>query len=47
MLERAARNLPTVKVLRADGANVEDILRYTHLVLTRGAVDALSGRIAP
>jgi len=45
MLERAARNLPTVKVLRAEGANVEDILRYQHLVLTRDAVTALSGRI--
>src|SRR5262249_31781783 len=31
MLERAARNLPTVKVLRVAGANVEDILRYQHL----------------
>ena len=45
MLERAARNLPTVKVLRAEGANVEDILRYQHLVLTRAAVDALRGRV--
>src|SRR5215468_1476 len=45
MLERAARNLPTVKVLRAEGANVEDILRYQHLVLTRDAVSALSGMI--
>jgi large subunit ribosomal protein L23 len=26
MLERAARNLPTIKVLRAEGANVYDIL---------------------
>jgi large subunit ribosomal protein L4 len=47
MLERAARNLHAVKVLRAEGANVEDILRYEHLVLTRDAVAALSGRIAP
>jgi large subunit ribosomal protein L4 len=45
MLERAARNLPRVKVLRAVGANVEDILRYQHLVLTREAVAALGGRI--
>ena len=45
MLERAARNLPTVKVLRAAGANVEDILRHEHLVLTREAVEALSGRV--
>src|SRR5262249_27129428 len=33
-LERAARNLPDIKVLRADGANVYDILRYDRLVLT-------------
>lgn len=45
MVERAARNLPRVKVLRAVGANVEDILRYQHLVLTRDAVTALSGRV--
>lgn len=44
-LERAARNLPRVKVLRAAGANVYDILRYQHLVLTREAVDALSNRV--
>lgn len=44
-LERAARNLPHVKVLRAAGANVYDILRYQHLVLTRDAVDALSNRV--
>src|SRR5262245_16825067 len=47
MLERAARNLPGVKVLRAAGANVEDILRFQHLVLTREAVTALSGRVSP
>ena len=45
MLERAARNLRTVKVLRAEGANVEDILRYQHLVLTPESVTALSGRV--
>lgn len=47
LLERAARNLPTVKVLRAEGANVYDILRHPHLVVTRAAVDALRGRIVP
>jgi large subunit ribosomal protein L4 len=44
-LERAARNLPRVKVLRVEGANVYDILRFQHLVLTRAAVDALTGRV--
>jgi large subunit ribosomal protein L4 len=47
LLERAARNLPGVKVLRVEGANVYDILRHPHLVVTRAAVDALRGRIAP
>jgi len=44
-LERAARNLPMVKVLRAAGANVYDILRYPYLVVTQDAVAALHGRV--
>jgi large subunit ribosomal protein L4 len=44
-VERAARNLPTVKVLRAEGANVYDILRYRRLVLTRESIDALQKRL--
>ena len=44
-LERAARNLPNVKVLRVEGANVYDILRYRHLILTREAVKTLEGRL--
>jgi len=45
-LERAARNLPLVKVLRAEGANVYDLLRYERLILTPDAVQALNGRLA-
>jgi large subunit ribosomal protein L4 len=45
-LERAARNLPKIKVLRAEGANVYDILRHQHLILTRAAIEALEGRLA-
>jgi large subunit ribosomal protein L4 len=44
-IERAARNLPTVKVLRAEGANVYDVLRYDRLILTQDAVQALIGRL--
>ncbi len=44
-LERAARNLPHVKVLRAEGANVYDVLRYDHLLLTQDAVEVLRGRL--
>jgi large subunit ribosomal protein L4 len=45
-IERAARNLPTVKVLRAEGANVYDVLRYDRLILTQDAVQALIRRLA-
>jgi large subunit ribosomal protein L4 len=38
MVERSARNVQAAKVLRAEGLNVYDILRYRHLVLTKGAV---------
>lgn len=44
-LERAARNLPLVKVLRVEGANVYDLLRYDRLILTQAAIDALHRRL--
>lgn len=44
-LERGARNLPKVKVLRTEGVNVYDVLRYKHLLLTRSAVAALEERL--
>jgi len=44
-IERAARNLPHVKVLRAEGANVYDILRYDRLILTPESVEALQRRL--
>jgi len=45
-LERAARNLPKAKVLRAEGANVYDLLRYEHLIVTPDAMNALAARVA-
>jgi large subunit ribosomal protein L4 len=44
-IERSARNLPTVKVLRVDGLNVYDLLRYEHLILTEGALKLLEERL--
>lgn len=44
-IERSARNLGTVKVLRADGLNVYDILRYEHLVLTEQALGVIEKRL--
>src|SRR5262249_22750626 len=46
-LARAARNLKDVKVLRAEGVNVYDVLRHKQLLLTRDAVAALAERVAP
>lgn len=42
---RSARNLQQVSVVPPQGVNVYDVLRRTHLVLTRDAVDALTARL--
>ena len=41
---RAARNIPQVDVLPAQGINVYDILRRKKLVLTRAALESLEAR---
>jgi large subunit ribosomal protein L4 len=45
-VELSARNLPQVKVLRAEGVNVYDVMKYRNLVLTEGAVSQLEGALA-
>lgn len=45
-LELSARNLPNVKVLRAEGVNVYDVMKYPHLIVTEGAVSQLEGALA-
>jgi len=45
-VERSARNLPWVKVLRVEGLNVYDLLRYEHLILTEDALKRLEERLA-
>jgi large subunit ribosomal protein L4 len=40
----AARNIPQIDVLPAQGVNVYDILRREKLVLTKAAIDALEAR---
>lgn len=40
----AARNIPQIDVLPAQGINVYDILRRNKLVLTKAAIDALEAR---
>ena len=45
-IERSARNLSKVKVLRVEGVNVYDLLRYDHLILTQEALRRLEERLA-
>lgn len=45
-IERSTRNLPLVKVLRLEGLNVYDLLRYEHLILTEASLRALEERLA-
>jgi large subunit ribosomal protein L4 len=45
-LELSARNLPNVKVLRAEGVNVYDVMKYPCLVLTEGAVEQIEGALS-
>jgi large subunit ribosomal protein L4 len=44
VVEKSARNLPSVKVLRVDGLNVYDVLKYEKLVLLRGALEKVGER---
>lgn len=45
-IERSARNLAKIKVLRVEGINVYDLMRYDHLILTQEALQRLEERLA-
>lgn len=45
VIERSARNLPSVKTLRVEGLNVYDILKHDKLVLLEGAIAKLEERL--
>ncbi|MGB9630085.1 MAG: 50S ribosomal protein L4 [Thermodesulfobacteriota bacterium] len=42
-LERSARNIPGVKVLRYDRLNLYDLLNYDHLVFLQSAIQKIQG----
>ncbi len=44
-LEISARNVPDVKVLRIEGLNVYDILKYKSLVLLESSIKSIEGRL--
>jgi len=45
MLERSSRNVPGIKVLRIQGLNVYDILKYKYLVLLESSIKEIEGRL--
>jgi large subunit ribosomal protein L4 len=45
VIEKSARNLPKVKVLRVEGLNVYDVLKYDKLVLLESVVEKLEERL--
>lgn len=44
-LELSSRNVPNIKILRSEGLNVYDILKYHNLVLLEPAITDLEGRL--
>lgn len=44
-LELSSRNVPGVKVMRIEGLNVYDILKYEKLVLLESAIKGIEGRL--
>lgn len=45
-LEKSSRNVPGTKVLRAEGLNVYDILKYNQLLLLEPSIKGIEGRLA-
>ena len=44
-LELSSRNVPNVKVLKVEGMNVHDILKYKRLVLIEASIEPIKGRL--
>ncbi|NNK85785.1 MAG: 50S ribosomal protein L4 [Desulfobacterales bacterium] len=44
-LELSSRNVPGIKVMRTEGINVYDVLKYKYLVLLESSVNEIEGRL--
>jgi large subunit ribosomal protein L4 len=45
-LELSARNIPKVKVLKTEGLNVYDILKYDKLIILEASIKGIEGRLS-
>ena len=46
-MRKSSRNVPHIKVLRTDGLNVYDVLKYENLVVLSSALEKITERLAP
>lgn len=46
LLERSARNIPSIQVLHSEGLNVYDILRHEHLIMLSPVLQRIQGVLA-
>jgi len=46
IIEKSARNIPNVKVLRSEGLNVYDLLNYHAVILSRECVSRIEEALA-
>ncbi|MBN1829207.1 MAG: 50S ribosomal protein L4 [Deltaproteobacteria bacterium] len=46
ILERSSKNLPDVKMMRAEGLNVYDLMKYDHLLLLEPSVKMIEGALS-
>jgi large subunit ribosomal protein L4 len=44
-LELSSRNIPDIKVMRCEGLNVYDILKYEKLILLEPSIKSIEGRL--
>jgi large subunit ribosomal protein L4 len=47
VVEKSARNIPYVKILRAEGLNVYDIIRHDQFVVTLDALKRIEEALVP
>lgn len=45
-LELSSRNVPGIKVIRTEGLNVYDILKYSQLILLEASIQRIEGRLS-
>ncbi len=46
-LAKSTRNIPNVKLIRAEGLNVYDLMRYEHAIVTRAAMERVQEVLKP